>query len=287
MLPDDARELQRIADYRVASNALRKGANGSQVAGLVNIVLGLMNPSVLGMVIVGLGVVMILTGILARKLPSSAWLLIFGLITISIGLLNMGLTALGLVGGGSSFLWGFLGFVFFLGGVGQILTFARYGRALGNPATPVEVLRLEAMIHHATLADPEKYPDVIGFRVKKGMGEVKWRCVFHGRAILLVERPGLAVLAADRDDAEFTVEGKSNSSGRLRATFSIRSQRWAADIAADALDRFDAWKAGEYDESAEEESGVTPGAKAPPSDAIRTERFPEDDGPPPDAIKAE
>jgi hypothetical protein len=272
MLSDDARELQRIADYRVAARALRSVANGSFFAGIINIVLGAMSPGIIGKGVMGLGLFMILAGILSRRFPVAAWLLVHALVGMSVGMLNIAITVLGWLAGGTPVFWGILGLLFFFGGVGLLRTYARYGHALAHPASDAEVRQMDILIHLAMLSDPDTTDRLIQFTVGKFGRKWVWHGLFHGEAILFVELQKQTVLAADREEVDFLVEEKRQRGKTLRASLQVRGQSWPVTITAPMLDRFDAWKEGEYDELDEEdEPDELLDEQEPPSSAIKPE----------------
>ncbi len=149
-LPDDARELQRIADYRAAAKVLRGVSNGRIVSGLLFIGFGVTERgNVYAYALAVLGVIMIGVGIGSRLAPAASWLLIHAITGISIGVINLGVAALALVIGMRGWLpllCGGLGVFILLASVRRLGLYSRYGDALSDPATADESRELASLV---------------------------------------------------------------------------------------------------------------------------------------------
>ena len=149
-LPDDARELQRIADYRAAAKVLRGVSNGRIVSGFLFVGLGLLGRgNIYAHALVVLGVIMIGVGICSRLVPSAYWLLIHAILAISIGAINLGMAALATAAGlrgSSAVLYAALGAFLLFAGVRRLGLYSRYGDALNDPATKDDVDTLASLV---------------------------------------------------------------------------------------------------------------------------------------------
>jgi len=249
-LPDDARELQRIADYRTAAAVLGAVSISRIVGGVVFIALGLLGTAnIFSHALIVLGVIMIGVAIGSRLAPGASWLLINAIIAISIGVVSIGMAALASIAGvpgTEALIYGGVGVLILLAGVLRLRTYSRYGPALADPATEAEVQSLTSLVRRAVRAQTDD-DDVFAFRVTNPGGRREWRALLYGQAVLFVALPLKTVLAADRDNVDIDLTGKTSSGKNLEGALLLGEQRRSIVISAEALDRFDAWKADEDD----------------------------------------
>ena len=231
---DDIEILQSAADYNRLKRELIPVGIVSIIFGLPPLILGILN---LAPIQILLGVFPIIMGVWVIASPKPAGILAEGITLVILGVSNILLFLLNLLGGGHPVILVIFGVGLIVLGIRCFTQLKSYwNKSVRKPSLEVR-RRFDEIAKSIKKEKANKSTDTIQFKARR-----LWKGkLYKDRAIFV---GGGRVLFAKKPDVDFVKSGGETLIGKkLKVTFLIRDLEMCGTISPEFFQRFEAWKA--------------------------------------------
>jgi hypothetical protein len=233
----DWNRLQQVADYRMARKTLRAGAIGSIVFGAISAGLGFMPP--FDPIAVGIGAVLLGTGLWNLIKPQPAGIVIDGITLLLVGALNI-FTAFQ---GAGAAMWVKLGIFQLIWGVQGIMRYQRFRGALAFVPQETEVRQLDEVAQSLQKARVKDSPDVIEF-MTAGFQAKRWRGRLDESVAVLMVQGTSEITIANKNEFEVELNGKGMLSKDHKVKLKLKGKSYQGSFSPMSYERYQNWRAG-------------------------------------------
>jgi len=235
---DDLDGLKKYAEYQSAFKVPTASKIGSIIFGSIALLAGLgsISSNALNVILVGIGVALLAEGAWLIISPSYLGLLVDAITIACIGVWNIVIAFVNAqITGSTVSPWSIYGIFQLIWGITTSIRFRKNSKS-------VETLSQDQIDYYKNIADslyilsPNDYPDMFSFRSGKF-----WKGIFNGDNIICVANNGNDVMAAQRNNFYFIVNGKKSHKGQNKVTVLFNQRRFKGTIDDISLQNYETW----------------------------------------------
>lgn len=241
---DRLERLQQVADYRTVRKTVRGGAIGSLIFGGLALAAGLISP--MDVILVGVGAILLGTGVWNFFAPRPTGIIVDGLTLIMVGGYNLSGILVSVTHGGAApaaGLWVKIGLFQIIWGAASFWRFMQYRDAFKAPPTGAEMLELNGIATDVWKTRVKESTDTIDFIVS-GFRATRWKAHLEPEAAVIVTNRGAEVRVCGKDAFDVVDLGKTMLGKTRKVEFRVSGKAWKGTIGPESLERFQQWKTG-------------------------------------------